>query len=539
MRANLNYLIFSFFLLCLFPFPNNSKNGIFPLIDTTPVAEPESDTLVVRKIVLIAGKKSHERGMHEYIKTVRLLKAMLDHSNVKGIQTEIHLDGWPKNPATLDNAALILTISDGQDGELFSPVPFMTPQRMAIMEKQMKRGCGFATLHFSTFTPDEYGPQILEWGGGYFDWQDETGKKNWYSAIKTAESEVKLASPAHPVSSGVKPFHIKEEFYYNIRFGAGDPRLTPIIEVPELGGRNLNGNVVAWAVERKDGGRGFGTTMGHYYANWQNAGFRKLMLNAIVWAAGAQVPKGGVESRFYTDRQVTQLLFGKSLKGLILTGNHHPAHIWQETTPFIKTAVEKDNRFFVDVSTNIEDLMQYDLQDYDVLILNYCNWEDPKGLSDQSKKAFTDYLNNGGGLIIVHFANGAFHYSLPGAAQSDWPEYRKISRRVWDHTGNSAHDKYGKFIVKITQTKHPVTQGIGNFEVTDELYYNQKGDQPIEPLLVATSKDTGKDEPLAWAYTYGKGHVFQIMLGHSKESLQAPQVQEILKRAAAWTVTGK
>ena len=50
------------------------------------------------------------------------------------------------------------------------------------------------------------------------------------------------------------------------------------------------------------------------------------------------------------------------------------------------------------------------------------------------------FLHSGGGLVIIHFANGAFHFSLPGALPSDWPEWRtKICRRVWDHSDRPGH----------------------------------------------------------------------------------------------------
>jgi hypothetical protein len=54
---------------------------------------------------------------------------------------------------------------------------------------------------------------------------------------------------------------------------------------------------MAWARERPDGGRGFGFTGGHDHWNWGNDQFRKLVLNAIVWAARERVPESGVPSR--------------------------------------------------------------------------------------------------------------------------------------------------------------------------------------------------------------------------------------------------
>jgi hypothetical protein len=58
---------------------------------------------------------------------------------------------------------------------------------------------------------------------------------------------------------------------------------------------------VAWAVERDDGGRGFGFTGGHVHRNWGDDNFRKLVLNALLWVAKAEVPKDGVASSVTPD----------------------------------------------------------------------------------------------------------------------------------------------------------------------------------------------------------------------------------------------
>ena len=52
---------------------------------------------------------------------------------------------------------------------------------------------------------------------------------------------------------------------------------------------------MSWVVERKDGGRGFGFTGGHFHENWGNEDFRKFVLNALVWLAGMDVPATGVQ----------------------------------------------------------------------------------------------------------------------------------------------------------------------------------------------------------------------------------------------------
>jgi type 1 glutamine amidotransferase len=471
---------------------------------------------------------------------VRLLKVLLDTSpNLTGIRAEYHLDGWPAEERTLDDADTIMTISDGQDGDKFSPVPFMTPERMAVMERQMKRGCGFITFHFSTFTPDKYAPQILDWGGGYFDWQNDKGDREWYSAIRTLEADVKLGTPEHAALRGVKPFRIREEFYYRLRFRDGDKRLRPLLLVPELA-KFTPEQIVAWAVERQDdagkpAGRGFGTTMGHFFDNWQDENFRRLILNAIVWTAGGEVPHDGALSRYYAEPEVDLALKSEPIRATIVTGHQHPAHDWRGTTKALAETLRADPRMRVSITTDPDEFFRGDkLRHEQLIVFNYCNWQ-RQGLSEAAKAAFVKYLEAGGGLVLVHFANGAFHFSLPEASDSDWPEYRKICRRVWDHTpGKSGHDAFGKFRVEIAKT-HPITKTLSSFETTDELYFRQQGTEPIEVLATARSKVTGQDEPMAFVYEYGKGRVFQTVLGHSPDSLRTPAVGTLIRRAAVWT----
>jgi type 1 glutamine amidotransferase len=273
-----------------------------------------------KKIVLIAGKKSHGpegNGVHDYNWSARLLKTALDRSNIRDrIRVEVHLNGWPKDEKTLDDAATIMIISDGRDGNQYSEALHLeSAERVAAVQGLMDRGTGLVLLHFATFAPDQYAKQCLEWTGGYFDWE-ENGQRKWYSNITTLENaEVQLATPAHPISRGVKPFRMKEEFYYNIRFDEGDKALTPLLSVPALKGRAENGNTVAWCRERAGkadagkaegaaAGRGFATTCGHYYDNWKNDDFRKLVLNALAWTAHVEVPKEGVESRWPSREEI-------------------------------------------------------------------------------------------------------------------------------------------------------------------------------------------------------------------------------------------
>ncbi len=489
-----------------------------------------------RKVVLIAGPldRSHPPGTHEYEKSVRLLAHCLDHApNLHGVRTEVHLGGWPDDPRTLDDADSIVLVASGSDRRE-EDHPLLVGDRLSVVERQMKRGCGLVLIHWATFAPkDKLGGKLLEWVGGYFDYETGPLPRGWYSKIQTATTKARPGSPGHPLCAGLTPFELREEYYYRIRFRDGDARRVPVLVTPIPGERD--DQVVAWAVERAGGGRGFGFTGGHFFDNWKVENFRRMVLNAIVWTAGAEVPAGGVRSRLPTEEELAGVAVGRPIRAVVVTGHQYPGHLWRETTPALKEALAPDERLRVSVVEDVEFLAKPELHSFDVVVFNYCNWERP-GLSEAAKKNFVKYLQDGGGLVIVHFANGAFHFSLPKAGESDWPEWRtRICRRTWDHTpGKSGHDAYGKFTVQIAKVDHAITRGLKDFETTDELYFRQQGDEPVVVLATARSRVTGRDEPMAFLHAYGKGRVFQTVLGHDAASLRTPGTAELIRRGAAW-----
>lgn len=276
---------------------------------TLSAAEPVAAT---KKIVLIAGKKSHGpegNRIHDYPWTVKLLKVLFEKSAIHDqVHVEAHFQGWPTDERTLDNADAIFVVSDGRDGDKFEEAPhFNSALRAAVIERQINRGCGFGTFHFSTFASEVNRKQILDWSGGYFQWETE-GVRKWYSAIKVMDAELSLPTPGHPIMRGVQPFQLKEEYYYNLRFDPADKALVPLLAVPSLPGRDPDGRWVAWARERADGGRGFGTSCGHFYDNWKSDGFRRTILNAIAWLAHVEVPEKGMDSVYIEHDEITAAL---------------------------------------------------------------------------------------------------------------------------------------------------------------------------------------------------------------------------------------
>jgi type 1 glutamine amidotransferase len=243
------------------------------------------------KIVLIAGAKSHAPNTHEYEKGVQLFKHCLDTSpNVRGVETVVVTDGWPADVKVLEEAATILLFSDGSDIDAKTH-PLLNGNRMEVFAKQMQRGCGYAAVHYTTFTPKDLEERFLDWLGGYYDYETGPPPKHWWSKHVVDDYNLHPATPDHPIARGLEPFKLHEECYFQMRFREADKRRKNILSFGDD-----DASAVAWAVERGGGGRGFGYTGGHFHKNWENENVRRMVLNAILWTAKVEVPKEGVKS---------------------------------------------------------------------------------------------------------------------------------------------------------------------------------------------------------------------------------------------------
>ena len=267
-----------------------------------------------KRLVFIAGRPSHPPMMHEFRAGSLLLEKCLQ--GVPGVVMDRHDQGWVKDEAVLEKADAVVIYADGGGGH-----PALQGNHLETMKKLAARGCGIGFMHYGVEVPaDRGGPAFKDFVGGYYEHQ--------FSCNPIWEPEFR-SFPVHPVTRGVQPFQIRDEWYFNMRFVDGftaeaaaerdGVKFTPLLvakpsdqvrngpyvypagpykHIQEAAGR---AEAMMWAVERKDGGRGFGFTGGHFHRNWGNADFRRTILNALVWVAGAEVPAGGVDSRVSED----------------------------------------------------------------------------------------------------------------------------------------------------------------------------------------------------------------------------------------------
>ncbi len=287
-----------------------------------------------KKVVFIAGRPSHGPLAHEHNAGCLLLaKRVNDAAKEHGMPllATVYRSGWPSDPTALDNADTVVSYCDGGGGH------YLNDRLEDFNHLVETRGIGLVCIHYGVEVPKgPSGEHFLKWIGGYFEphW---SVNPHWTANYKKF--------PDHPIARGVKPFEINDEWYYHMRFPEGMQGVTPILtdlppreslsrdDGPHSGNpfvreavlQKMEPQHMAWAFERPGGkGRGFGFTGAHNHQNWQHDDFRKVVLNAIVWSTGLEVPAGGVPSATPSDEEMASNLDPKGERAQA-SGGRQPA----------------------------------------------------------------------------------------------------------------------------------------------------------------------------------------------------------------------
>ncbi len=250
-----------------------------------------------RRVLFIAGPKSHDRDMHEFPRGAELLAEALNRSGLP-IAAAVSL-GWPPSDAAVAQAGLVVLYSDGLDAHV-------AKGHVAALRARLTAGKSLAVLHFA-LEPSENDPALrlffMDAIGARFD-------ANW--SVNPVWTLKAAPVPGHPAAGGVGELNVQDEIYFHLRFRAGQREVAPLLLalppaalVAANGPRSGNDAVraalaraepqtIAWTCLNENGARGFGFTGGHAHRTWYDDQVRRLVLNGLVWAAGLEVPADGV-----------------------------------------------------------------------------------------------------------------------------------------------------------------------------------------------------------------------------------------------------
>ncbi len=250
------------------------------------------------------------------------------------------------------------------------------------------------------------------------------------------------------------------------------------------------------------------------------------------------------------------------IQAMILDGRQAKSHDWMTTTPLLKKYLESTGLFAVEVVTAPplgQDLSGFkpDFSRFAVVVLNY---DDDQPWPQETQDAFLNFVRKGGGVVVYHAANNAFPKwqaynqiiglgGWRGRDEKSGPYVRfKGGKTVLDSSPGKggSHGPQGSFLIEAWNPKHPVMKGLPAqwMNSKDELYDRLRGPaQNLEVLATAFSdsakKGSGEREPILFTIQYGKGRIFQTVLGHAVANMRDVGFIVTLQRGTEWAATGK
>ncbi len=221
----------------------------------------------------------------------------------------------------------------------------------------------------------------------------------------------------------------------------------------------------------------------------------------------------------------------KGAKVLMLSGGQRSHHAYRRQAQLLQKLLEDTKRFQVTICEDAAILETPSLGKYELIVAMADRRDDEFRLTEGQQRALLKFVHDGKGF-----------YSLHGFCCADrtWvPEMRELVGGVLAHFGTpDTKVKLGKFLLKITDPEHPITRGVIDCEHEDELYYHLQTQGEIKPLAVAVYE--GKEWPVLWTRSYGKGRVCVSVFGHcgikqDKDPLEHAPFQRLVLQGIAWT----
>jgi type 1 glutamine amidotransferase len=223
----------------------------------------------------------------------------------------------------------------------------------------------------------------------------------------------------------------------------------------------------------------------------------------------------------------------KGAKVYLLSGGQRQHHGYRDQAFYLSNLLEDTGRFEVTIGEDAAILESPAIRKYNALVVLADRRDDEFKFTPSQQQAILDLVRSGCGYVSIHGGDNA---------AKDWdPELKKMLGGVFSHFGLPDGKRYtGEMTVHIADVSSPITAGIKDFRLKDELYYNMQMEPDVHPL--ATVEYNGTAWPVAWTRTFGKGRVFHTPLGHRSfgpdkpDPLHNPDLARLIVQGIDWVV---
>jgi len=195
-------------------------------------------------------------------------------------------------------------------------------------------------------------------------------------------------------------------------------------------------------------------------------------------------------------------------------GHHKPTERAQSLV--MPLALHNVDLFYTD---NKDDLNDQELKRYSAIVL----YNNHNTVSRAQISALLRFVENGGGLVVLHCASASFQNS---------EEFIKLVGAAFKSHGT------GVFGTVRLEPNHPVLKDVPTWESWEETYVHTKHN-PVNRTVLEVRRENGHDEPWTWVKPYGKGRVFYTAWGHDERTWLQPGFQMMVEHAIKWTIGDK
>jgi type 1 glutamine amidotransferase len=221
---------------------------------------------------------------------------------------------------------------------------------------------------------------------------------------------------------------------------------------------------------------------------------------------------------------------------LLLSGGQRQHHGYRDQAFYLAELLENTGRYEVTLGEDGAILETPALGKCDLILANADRRDPEFKYTRAQQQALLDYVRSGRGYVSIHAADNA---------AADWlPEWKEMLGGVFSHIGlPDGKVRKGAYEVKIVDKSSPITSGLSDFPLRDELYYNMQMMPGALPL--ATVEYDGTAWPVAWTRSFGKGRVFHLVLGHrdfgpgKDDPIRNPNLGRLLVQGVDWVAAGK